>query len=68
MTTTDIIYWSDLPRDFTGIIRYWTGSKYWFHNGELHREDGSAIEYFAGYAEYYVHGRKTYQTEMIACH
>jgi hypothetical protein len=65
MMITDIKDWNDLPDNFTGVIRYWTGSKYWFQSGSLHREDGPAIEYSAGYAEYYLNGEKTYQAEIV---
>ena len=32
------------------------GDKYWYKNGELHREDGPAIEYGNGYKEWYING------------
>ena len=31
--------------------------KEWYFNGELHRDDGHAIEYFNGRKEWYVYGK-----------
>ena len=33
------------------------GHKRWFLNGELHREDGPAIEYANGYKSWYLNGK-----------
>lgn len=35
---------------------YPNGDKYWYLNGELHREDGPAIEYADGTKFWYLHG------------
>ena len=35
---------------------YEDGSKYWYLNGELHREDGPAIEYASGDKAWYLNG------------
>ncbi len=32
------------------------GNKRWFKDGRLHREDGPAVEYCWGAAEYYING------------
>ena len=34
------------------------GTKYWYKNGELHREDGPAIEYSNGTKFWYINGLK----------
>jgi hypothetical protein len=34
------------------------GTKYWYKNGELHREDGPAIKYPNGYTERWLNGKK----------
>ena len=34
-----------------------TGTKQWFLNGNLHREDGPAIEWPDGSKEWYLHGK-----------
>ena len=36
---------------------YDNGNKYWYLNGELHREDGPAIEWYDGCKEWYVNGK-----------
>ena len=33
------------------------GNKYWYQNGELHREDGPAIERANGTKEWYQNGK-----------
>ena len=33
------------------------GNKFWYLNGELHREDGPAIEYDDGYKIWYLNGK-----------
>jgi hypothetical protein len=33
------------------------GKKEWWLNGELHREDGPALEWWTGYKEWYFHGK-----------
>ena len=37
---------------------YNDGTKYWYLNGNLHREDGPAIEYPDGYKEWYLNGKE----------
>jgi type I restriction enzyme M protein len=34
----------EIPKDYTGIVEYSYGTKYWYKEGKLHREDGPAIE------------------------
>jgi hypothetical protein len=38
-----------------GVDRH--GNKFWKLNGELHREDGPAIEYTSGYKAWYLNGK-----------
>jgi len=38
------------------LTEFADGSKYWYLNGELHREDGPAIENADGYKEWWVNG------------
>ena len=37
---------------------YVSGSKYWYLNGKLHREDGPAIEYADGSKFWYLDGKR----------
>jgi hypothetical protein len=36
------------------VFIYPDGTKLWYLNGKLHREDGPAIEYLNGYKEWYL--------------
>jgi len=38
----------EVPKHFTGIAELTNGSKHWYLNGKLHREDGPAIEHSDG--------------------
>jgi hypothetical protein len=48
---------SDLSDSFTGTAELIYGSKFHFLNGEIHREDGPAIEYFDGNWSWFDHGK-----------
>ena len=39
------------------VIVYGNGNKYWYLNGQLHREDGPAIEYTCGTKSWYLDGK-----------
>ena len=49
-------YW-DTPDNFTGIAIDKDGSKVWYLNGKLHREDGPACEYADGGKHWYLNGK-----------
>ena len=34
------------------------GDKYWYLNGERHREDGAAVECVSGYKAWYLNGKR----------
>jgi len=40
-----------------GLIIDENGTKYWYLNGKLHREDGPAIEYSSGRKFWYINGK-----------
>ena len=42
---------------FTGVKTDKNGTKEWYVNGKLHREDGPAIERANGYKEWWVNGQ-----------
>ena len=44
MKTIKVKKWEEIPKDYTGIVDHVEGHKSWHLNGELHREDGPAIE------------------------
>ena len=45
---------------------YKDGRKCWFLNGNLHREDGPAIEWSNGYKAWYLDGKKLTEQEHKA--
>lgn len=49
---------SRIPNDFTGMATYPSGTKKYFKDGKLHREDGPAIEWSTGGESWYVNGLK----------
>jgi len=57
MKTIKINYGEYIPENFTGIAQYPDGTKYWFKEGNLHREDGPAVEYSNGRKEWYKEGK-----------
>lgn len=48
--------WDDIPGNYTGIVVFPLGNKWWFLNGKLHRIDGPAIEYKNGDKLWYLNG------------
>jgi hypothetical protein len=40
--------YTEMPNAYTGMIEYENGSKQWYLNGLIHREDGPAIEFSDG--------------------
>ena len=49
----EVIY---LPKNFTGIVEYSSGTKEWIVNGKIHRIDGPAWEGVDGSKVWYVNG------------
>ena len=45
-------------------VEYFDGSKEWFLNGVLHRENGPAVEYANGYKEWYINGLEHTEKEF----
>ena len=46
------------------LVEYDDGSKYWFVDGELHREDGPAIEHINGDKYWFVDGKLLTEKEF----
>ena len=42
---------------------YPNGTKYWYLNGKLHREDGPAVEYANGSKSWYLSGERVTEEE-----
>jgi hypothetical protein len=57
MKTIKIRDYSELPKGFTGIVKYTSGTKVWYLNGELHRTDGPAWEEADGSKSWYLNGQ-----------
>ena len=41
------------------------GTKFWYLNGELHREDGPAVEYEDGTKKWYLNGDEVTEQDVI---
>jgi hypothetical protein len=46
------------------VLVYGDGTKRWFQNGNLHREDGPAVEYSDGAKMWYLKGTQYTETEF----
>jgi hypothetical protein len=56
MKTIKVRNYSEVPTDFTGIVKYTSGTKVWYRNGKQHRVDGPAIEDADGTKEWWLNG------------
>ena len=63
MKTIKAIDWAEVPEDYTGIVEWTNGSKYWLLNGQYHRADGPAMEFTDGYKEWWLNGKRFYCQE-----
>ena len=55
--TIKINDWIKIPKNFTGVAEHLiSGINYWFKEGNLHRDNGPAIEYINGNKEWWVEG------------
>jgi hypothetical protein len=43
MQVIKLEYNTQVPNNYTGIVKYFNGDKAWYLNGKLHREDGPAV-------------------------
>ena len=44
MKTIKVKEWEEIPENYTGVVKWPSGLKFWFKEGKLHREDGPAAE------------------------
>jgi hypothetical protein len=51
------LYMSKALKNYTGIVEYIDGTKYWYLNGLCHRLDGPAIEFMNGNKYWFLDGR-----------
>jgi len=57
MKTIKVNYWSEIPKNYTGIVEYSSGNKSWYLNGRLHRVDGPAFELANGDKEWWLNDK-----------
>ena len=50
--------YKEIPNNYTGIVKYFDRSKYWYLNGSLHREDGPAVKWANGEKHWYLNGKQ----------
>ena len=50
--------WTKIPKDYTGILEYDNGTKYWYLNNKLHRVDGPAVEFVNGDKTWWLNGKR----------
>ena len=56
MKVIKLEYHTQVPNNYTGIVKYFNGDKAWYLNGKLHREDAPAVEYFYGEKAWFLNG------------
>ena len=65
--TIKVKFLSEIPKDFTGIAEYYDGTKQWYLNGKLHREnDLLAMEYADGRKEWWLNGKLHRENDLPA--
>ena len=53
MQVIKIKEWSEIPKNYSGVVEYPDGTKYWYLKEKLHRVNGPAIEYANGAKSWY---------------
>ena len=48
---------NEIPKNFTGMVEWTNGNKFWYKEGKLHRENGHAKEYASGIKCWYKEGK-----------
>jgi len=62
MKSITVEYWYEIPKNYTGCVKYTSGEQYWYKDGQYHREDGPAIIYPDG-NQYWMLNDKHYSKE-----
>jgi len=52
-----------VPENYTGIVELESGTKIWYKNGNLHREDGPAVVWINGNKSWYLDGKYIWYSE-----
>jgi len=58
MKTIKVKLSSQVPKNFTGIVKFCYGTMAWYKNGQRHREDAPAVECSDGTKFWYQNGRR----------
>lgn len=64
MKTIRANYQAQIPKNFTGIVIWWTEAKFWYKDGLRHREDGPAVELASGSKFWYLKNQKYPQINL----
>ncbi len=56
MNIIKVKLWREIPANYTGIIEWESGGKWWYKNGWFHRKDGPAVIYSDGDKEWWLNG------------
>ena len=54
-----------VPRNYTGIVEFLFGTKVWFKEGKIHREDGPAKELAGGHKEWWIDDIELFEQAQI---
>jgi len=57
METLKLKFGENIPKNYTGIVEWENGNKYWYKDGLLHRENGPAAEFSDGTKIWYIKGK-----------
>lgn len=57
MKTIKVSNWYEVPLKFTGIAESTINTKIWYKDGNLHREDGPAVQRADGGKEWWIKGK-----------
>jgi len=52
MNTITVNNWTEIPKNYTGHVKFTNSDQYWYKNGQLHREDGPAAIWDDGTQEW----------------
>jgi len=48
---------SEIPKGYTGYVKYTNGTQMWYKNGKRHREDGPALIWYDGTQMWWLNSR-----------
>ncbi len=67
MKSIKVNKFSEIPKNFTGIVEYWDGDKILHKEGKFHREDGPAFEHADGRKSWYLEHKRYYRIRLKSC-